>query len=391
MLTFHKKTIELNMHRFTTKVYRRSFSDIAAYQDRHRNHLELQTPYDIKSPSISVRTITSILSSNRTRIDISHRRASRVRRYFPKQSSIFVIFFLFLIFTACAHKAPPLLKDRLSPKLQEISVLSNRHIQFTFSEQLDTLELSPDNFSITASNDTLGIQLLYPSLSAAEIVVLTEPQRTTVYEVSGYVYDTAQNRGAFKSSFSGTSKPDTISPWIVDYSKGANHRQFALTFSEAMDTTFFEFHILPKKALTPVWRNIRSCFLVPETVEDSLRYDTTYYLYIDKGARDIANNTISTFITSITPDTIYAPIIIRGTIQVHDTLVRTGVAFIKKEYSLGITMIEQGRFAFEVRDSTRYTVDVLSGDYSGSAEVSVDSTCTINLRRERRSIDTYFN
>jgi len=355
VLTFCKKTIELNMRRFVRKAIRRSFMDIAA---RPVNR---------------------------------HRHASQGKQYPPKSSVISAIFFLFFVFTACAHKAPPLSKDRLSPRLQDISVLSNQQVQFTFSEPLDTLDLSPDNFSITTSEDTLDILLLYPSLSAAEIVVLTEPQSVSVYEVSGYVFDTAQNRGVFKNSFSGTSRPDTISPWIVDYSKGANHRQFFLKFSEAMDTTFFEFVILPTKVLKPVWRNVRTCFLVPGGVDDSLRYDTTYYLYLKKGARDIANNTISTFVTSITADTLYEPMVLQGTVHIHDTLLKTGVAVIRKEYPLGITVIEQGRFAFEVRDSAKYTVEVLSGDYSGSVEVSIDSICTINLQREGKSIDSLFD
>ena len=391
MLTFWKKTIKLNMHRFTVKVFCRSFIDIAARPVRYRNHTELQIMYDIKPPSISLRTIPSILSSNGTRIVMRHLHTFKIKRYFSNLGLIFAIFFLTFIFTVCAHKAPPLSKDRLSPKLQEILALNNRQVQFTFSEQLDTLDLKPDYFTITIAEDTLDVILLYPSLSAAEIVALTESQSDRIYEVSGYVFDTAQNKGVFKRSFSGTSRPDTISPWVVDYSKGANHRHFFLKFSEAMDTTFFEFYILPKKLLKPVWKNIRTCFLVPEAMDDSLRYDTTYYLYLDKGARDITNNTISTFVTSITSDTLYEPIILQGTVQIHDTLVKTGVAVIKREYPLGITVIEQGRFAFEVRDSATYTVEVLSGDYSGSAEVSVDSIWTINLRQEGKSIDSLFD
>lgn len=320
-----------------------------------------------------------------------HRYASQIKQYLPKSSVMSAIFLLFFVLTACAHKAPPLSKDRLSPRLQDISVLSNQQVQFTFSEPLDTLNLSPDNFGITTSEDTLDILLLYPSLSAAEIVVLTEPQSVSVYEVSGYVFDTAQNKGIFQNSFSGTTRPDTIAPWVVDYSKGANHRQFFLKFSEAMDTTFFEFIIIPTKILQPVWENIRTCYLVPEGVDDSLRYDTTYYLYLEKGAHDIANNTINTFVTSITPDTLYEPMVLQGTVHIHDTLVKTGVAVIRKQYPLGITVIEQGRFAFEVRDSATYTVEVFSGDYSGSVEVSVESICTINLHKEGKSIDSLFN
>ncbi len=315
----------------------------------------------------------------------------RETRHFSKRNALLVGSVLILAFIACAHKAPPLSKDRLAPKLQRVSALNNRQTQFTFSEQLDTLNLKPEYFSIITGTDTLKIMLLYASLSASEIIAITELQYDTVYQVSGYVFDTAQNKGAFEEFFSGTSKPDTIVPWIVDYSQGAKQKEFTLTFSEAMDTAFLNYYILPKKNLKPTWLNIRTCHLKPETPADSLCYDTTYYLYTEKGFRDISNNAINSFVTSITPDTIYRPIRLEGKVQLQDTLVKSGLAVLKKIYPLGIAIVEQGSFSFEVRDSTVYAVEVISGRYSGSAMISVDSTNIIFLRLEEKNIDSLIN
>ncbi len=358
---------------------------------RYRNHTELQIRYDTKPPSTSLRTITSILSSNGTPPIIKHSRASKNKRHFPMPRLIFEMFFLFFIVTACAHKAPPLSKDRLSPKLQEISALSNRQIQFTFSEQLDTLNLKPEFFSITTTEDTLTILFIYPSLSAAEIIAFTDYQSAIQYEVSGYVFDTAQNKGTFRGTFLGTSQPDTIPPWIVSYAKGANKKNFFVEFSEAMDTTYMKFYTLPKKNLVTRWKNYRTCRFIPETPADSFKQDTTYYLFLNRGARDVSKNTIDMFATNITPDTLYEPIFLQGNVKINDTSLKTGVAIIKKEYPIGIALVEQGRFAFEVRDSAVYTVEVLSGDYSGSGEISVDSISTIFLKKGRKEIDNFFN
>lgn len=304
--------------------------------------------------------------------------------------NIAVLISIFIL-ASCAHKASPLSKDRMNPKLQSVSALNNRQILFTFSEILDTINLNPEYFSITSDEETLKIMALYPSLSAAEIIALTDIQFDKPYDVSGYVFDTAQNKGNFKESFTGSSKPDTIIPWIVKYSKGANNKEFTLIFSETMDTTFFKSYILPKKNLKPEWQNLRTCRLIPEIPDDSLSYDTTYYLYIDKGARDISENTINIFITSITPDTIYEPINLKGTVQINDTLVKTGLAVLKRKTSIGITTVDEGNFVFEVRDSLFYIVEVISGKYSGSAEVSVDRVNNIILKLEEKDIDSLIN
>jgi len=301
------------------------------------------------------------------------------------------VFISIVILASCAHKASPLSKDRMNPKLQKVSALNNRQILFTFSEILDTINLNPGYFSIMSDEETLKIMALYPSLSAAEIIAITNIQFDKVYEVSGYVFDTAQNKGNFQKFFTGSSKPDTIIPWIVKYSKGANHKEFTVIFSEAMDTTFLKSYILPKKDLKPEWQNLRACRLIPEIPDDSLSYDTTYYLYINKGARDISRNAVNTFITSITPDTIYEPINLKGTVQINDTFVKTGLAVLKRKYPIGITTVDQGNFAFEVRDSLPYTIEVISGKYSGSGEVSVDSVNNIILQLEEKDIDSLIN
>jgi hypothetical protein len=296
-----------------------------------------------------------------------------------------------LVIAACAHKAPPLVKDRMKPKLQNVVALNNRQIQFTFSENIDTLNLKPDHFNITLGDDTLQIDGLYPSLSAAEIVAITEMQIDSVYQVTGYVFDTAQNKGAFEAQFTGTLAPDTIRPWIIKFSEGAGQKEFFFHFSEAMDTTFFSYSMIPKRKLISEWRNRRVCFLVPADTADALAFDTTYYVYINQGCRDLSGNLLGTLVTSITPDTAYKPFILKGSAQINDSLMITGIALLKRETALGIALIKAGDFQFEVRDSLPYTVEVFSGKYWGSATVLIDSANIIYLKLEDRDIDNLFN
>jgi hypothetical protein len=306
------------------------------------------------------------------------------------RKSWFIVFALALI--TCAHKAPPLVKDRMKPKLQNIVALNNIQLQFTFSEDIDTLNLSAVNFHITTGEDTLRIKTLYPSLSAAEIVAITELQMDTVYKVAGYVFDTAQNKGAFVERFTGTSKPDTIAPWIIKYSKGTNQNQFYFHFSEAMDTTFFKFTIFPEKNIITQWPNLRVCHLIPADTVNNFAFDTTYYIYINQGCRDLSGNLFGTLVTNITPDTTFEFFILKGSAHINDTLVKTGLAVLKRKIPLGITLIDGGDFQFEVRDSLPYTIDVFSGKYSGSKVLSpTDSLNVIDLELEEKDFDNIFN
>lgn len=295
-----------------------------------------------------------------------------------------------LLIITCAHKAPPLVKDRMKPKLQNIIALNNIQVQFTFSEEIDTLNLSTENFRITMGEDTLRIKTLYPSLSAAEIVAITELQMDSEYSVNGYVYDTAQNKGAFDMEFTGTSRPDTIAPWIIKFSEGSRQKEFFFHFSEAMDTTFFSYSMVPKKELVSEWRNPRVCFLLLADTTDALAFDTTYYVYINQGCRDLSGNLFGTLVTSITPDTAYKPLILKGSAQINDSLVITGIALLRRETFSGITLIKGGDFQFEVRDSLPYTVEVFSDKYWGSATVSIDSINIIYLKLEEKDIDCIF-
>lgn len=314
--------------------------------------------------------------------------ASKLRQCSPLRNVLFMLFISSLIFIVCAHKAPPLSKDRLHPKLVEARVLNNRQLQFTFSEEIDTLVFEPGNVSITSDADTLKIFELYPSLSAAEIIAITDVQSKKMYEVSGFVFDTAGNKGSFKKLFNGSTQRDTIPPWLIYHSEGAEKSDFLLQFSEAMDTSFIEFTVIPKKHLRPLWHNTRTCQLIAEAARDSLQFDTTYYLYIDKGARDISGNAVGLFITSITPDTIYSPLSLRGKAMVDDTLIQSGLAVIRKDIVLGIAEVQKGEFVFDVRDSSTYTVLVVSGKFSGSNEVSVAQDNIVILKEEELNIDS---
>jgi hypothetical protein len=105
------------------------------------------------------------------------------------------------------------------------------------------------------------------------------------------------------------------------------------------------------------------------------------------GARDISNNVMKTFLTSITPDTVYFPTRLRGSVYVNDTFVVSGVAVLRRERPLGIALVSGGSFVFDVRDTLPYTVDVISGAYSGTASVAVREENNIILQLEKRTLD----
>ena len=297
-----------------------------------------------------------------------------------------ILYVLFLLMTACAHKAAPLFKDRMNPKLMNVSALNNRHVLCIFSEAIDTLNLQPDFFTISAGLDTLDILALYASLSTSEIIAVTAPQSDTGYDLSGYVFDLNENRGYFRASFAGTSSPDTIQPWVVQFSQGRKTNRFWLFFSEMMDTSHLAFYTAPKTDLTLRWENVRTCHLQPDSA--ALHPDTTYYLLITDGARDITGNTIKPFVTNITPDTAYRPLLLEGTVLVNDTLAGFGFAVLKKQTPVGFALVANGAFTFEVRDSARYDVDVLVGPYAGSGTIAIGEENIIMLEPQEKPLDS---
>ncbi len=293
---------------------------------------------------------------------------------------------LLILFVACAHKTPPISKDRLNPKLTGVAALNNRQIQLSFSEEIDTVALFPDSMLITSAHETLGIQSIYPSLSASEIVLVTTPMTDAAYEISGYVLDKAENKGLFKHAFQGSANPDTIAPWFVEYSQGRLNHEFFFAFSEAMDTTSLTFSVVPKKQPSPDWLNHRHVRFIPETANESLGFDTTYYLFL-KNANDISDNPAPPFVTAVTPDTMYRPLILAGKVFIGETPAPSGIALLQRDIIIGIALIENGEFAFEVRDSLPFNLHVVSGDYSGTSRAMVDSENIIKLQKGEFDLD----
>jgi len=301
-----------------------------------------------------------------------------------------LVFIVMLLISACAHKAPPISKDRLGPHLQKIAVLNTKQIQLSFNEEIDTIATHVDSIFINSDQETLPVLFLYPSLSASEIVLLTMPMKDMAYDISGTVFDTAENRSHFKSRFLGLTGPDTIAPWLTGYSQGRNTREFYFAFSEAMDTTSVSFSIIPKKHFAPVWLNYRYLQFSPQTAGETLSFDTTYYLFL-KQTCDVSGNRAAPFVTSITRDTVYQPIIVLGKVLFDGTPINEGVALLKRGNIIGVALVAKGEFAFEVRDSTSYDVQVVAGDHSGTGTIMAGRDNIIELVRERIDIDRFID
>jgi len=146
------------------------------------------------------------------------------------------------------------------------------------------------------------------------------------------------------------------------------------------------------QALTcsPVWANPRYISFVPEASGETLGFDTTYYLYLKK-ARDISGNYTAPFITSITPDTVHRPIILSGKALINGTPATDGLALLIREEPVGISLVQRGEFAFSVRDSLAFTVQVITEEHTGTGMVRVGADNIIRLEKGKTDIDRLIN
>ena len=102
----------------------------------------------------------------------------------------------------------------------------------------------------------------------------------------------------------------------------------------------------------------------------------------------MSGNSSATFITSVTPDTVFSRIRLTGRALVGTVKASTGLALLFREHPLGIAFIVDGGFSFSVRDSLPYNVIAVSGEYSGSGTAAVGDENTIILKKEEIDIDS---
>lgn len=305
----------------------------------------------------------------------------------PKITMVLILLSIITI-SFCARKAPPLSIDRIDPKLNKIQTINEHHLILYFSEELDTTKVFSENFTIIGGNETLNIIDLCPGNSPAELFIFTERMKDTIYEIFGKVVDKSKREGIFKKQFKGISKPDTIAPWIKDFNKGNKNNFFFLSFSEPVDTNSLRFFILPRKNLFPNWQNLHHVEFRPQTESDSLCFDTTYYLYL-KEIADLSGNKFGPFVNSITPDLMYHPFFLKGKVFIGDTLLKKdGIAILKREYPVGITLVRNGEFDFEVRDSSKFLLEVITPQYYGFDSVAVGQENIIRLNTGAVELDS---
>ncbi len=301
---------------------------------------------------------------------------------------IIIFVMLGMMLLHCGHKAAPLAKDRLKPSLNKISALNNRQLLFTFSEVIAVKSLTPDQIRITANTDSLPVLALYPSLSNAEIVLITGPQAPIEYMAVGSVFDTSENKGNFQLSFKGTDQPDTVAPQVIAYRKGKNSRYFVVQFTEAMDTTVLDFLILPTKIFSAAWTDLRQVLIRPVDSTQALGSDTTYCCWLRR-ACDLSGNEIPALTMTITLDTAYQPLVIRGQARNADTALVSGVAVLSRGRPISISLLRDGSFYFEVRDSLPYLVDVFNSGRHGQSEVRVGRVDTVMVQPDTTQLDRF--
>lgn len=290
----------------------------------------------------------------------------------------------------CAHKGPPLYVDRIDPKIKKITPINNHQLMLFFSEDLDTLSYNLENFVVHTEQETLRIFVACPGNTPDQLFLTTEKMEQIKYLINGKVFDKSGRMGTFTAHFFGSPKPDTIAPWVTYYSRGYRLKKFDLEFSEPVDTLSFKYYVIPKKKMQVKWQYLTKVSLIPISEVESLNYDTTYYLYV-KDIIDLSGNHIQHFTTSITPDTIYNPLFIKGKALLNDTVINNGIAIIERDKILGISPVKQGEFLFEVRDSLKYLVHIIIPDFYGTDSVSTSQINEIKLKPGAIDFDSLIN
>lgn len=304
------------------------------------------------------------------------------------RSFIYPLTLIVISLLFCAHKGAPLHIDRIDPKLKKITPVNDHQIFLYFSEELDTTSIKSENFLIYTEQETLKIISVTPGNAPEQISIYTQKMSKIEYFIDGRVYDLSRRVGFFKTKFIGSIKPDTIQPVITKYSKGFKLKNFYLEFSEPIDTGSIKYYVFPKRKMLKDWHYMKKLYLNPET--DSLNYDTTYYLFISE-LQDLSGNRGAPFVTTITPDTIYNPVFIRGRAVFNDTPLTSGIGLLEYEKILGVSTISQGEFLFEVRDSSKHFIRVFGENCYGADSASALDTNIIKLTPGVFNLDSIIN
>ncbi len=298
---------------------------------------------------------------------------------------------LIIFLLSCAHKGPPLRIDRIDPKIVNIVPINERQIMLNFSEELDTLSIETGNFVIHSDQETLGVLAATKGNNANQILLVTAKMNITEYKIDGKVSDKSGRVGIFRSNFRGSARPDTIAPWLISYSKGIRLYEFFLEFSEPVDTSSFRYLVLPRRRTDTKWQSLKRVYVIPSSNLDSLHFDTTYYLYV-KEVKDLSGNLSPKHVTTITPDSLYNPLFIKGKAMLSDSIITDGIAVLERDNLLGLSLIRHGEFLFEVRDSSRYWVRIFSQGYYGAESLSISEVGrTIFLNLGAPDLDSIIN
>ena len=90
---------------------------------------------------------------------------------------------------------------------------------------------------------------------------------------------------------------------------------------------------------------------------------------------------------NITPDTVYRPVILQGKAFIDENPVLSGLALLERESLVAIAIVADGEFAFEVRDSLAFEVQVITEDYWGKETIKAGAENTIRLEKGTIDID----
>lgn len=288
-----------------------------------------------------------------------------------------------ILLVSCGKKGTPSAPDRFAPSLDELRVLDRNHLELDFSEDVDTLLLSIEDFLVAnPDRETLTVYGVYPLFNNAQVVLATARQDSILYSLTGTVRDANGNVAEIDEQFMGCQVIDSIPPRVIDYPATVKSKKISFKFSEAMDTAALRYAFAPKnpKGFVSRWdKGLRRIDLYPVSERDSLAAGTIYYLLIYR-ASDIARNTMKQFCTYFTPDSLLPKSILRGRVYAGDSLIDAALIIGReKDRIVAMAISDKGQFSLFVKESIEYKIEAFFDDRYAQRSARVGDTLVLRL------------
>jgi len=270
-------------------------------------------------------------------------------------------------------------RDTIGPGIRSVQPIDQHHVDVRFDKAVaKESRMTDTHFEIVArEGEALKVELAYQNvLDATRAHLVTEKQKASVeYALTVRdLFDTwgnGVNRERRTVTFTGSARPDTIRPKLVQHEPADNARSVPLNapvhlyFSEAMDTATARGHVILEDTVGTQppgrwsWPNPAQLVFKPTgPYRSSMRYRVVVKAdsVLDRFGNALGDGTLRLHFTTLNADTLSA---IRGQVRDEDTTATGRIYLRASQVQIGgasyeVSMDKPGPYSFD---------DVLPGLY----------------------------